>query len=458
MIFSVVGVLQLIVIVYFLLGYVTTNSGKQDVLEDVKLLKPEGEGDPTAGKGTASRMANNNLPQEENKVPKDNKVVSYMRPDIIPKKTAIATTITTTTPSAVIEDPHQSSYNIKYRGMSSIVESGKYTPSDDWLQQRQEWLNSPLREKPRPPALNWDAVAKSKPKFPSLEKLNSIYETVEMMYIAETQKNLNGEGQNGLFTLMSSTDKQHCLDNLGHGVGEQVGIFSCHGQGGSQAWKFTDGRLCQTAVKKSVCLTIVNQNKGKSNEDPNYVVEFQPKRMLDDSSGIIDAQLWDMKMKTVHGDISIKSRTSLGGNEGLCLVAEEAGFDGSIPVVGVCSCDKANIWSKSMIQNQRRSAVSNVDPDYEEYAFNKPLSMTIGTHREEADKRPPQCSVGESANDEVGLYDPHSEVLPTVSVIIAFVNEEFYTLMRTVWAVLQESPVHLLHEVLIVDDGSDEEM
>ena len=54
---------------------------------------------------------------------------------------------------------------------------------------------------------------------------------------------------------------------------------------------------------------------------------------------------------------------------------------------------------------------------------------------------------GFAGSDEVGKYDPTSESLPTASVVIAFVNEEFYTLMRTVWAVLQESPPHLLHEV-----------
>jgi hypothetical protein len=66
--------------------------------------------------------------------------------------------------------------------------------------------------------------------------------------------------------------------------------------------------------------------------------------------------------------------------------------------------------------------------------------------------RPPHCRPapprpGLAANDAVDKYDPNSESLPTASVIIAFVNEEFYTLMRTIWAVLQESPVHLLHEV-----------
>ena len=60
---------------------------------------------------------------------------------------------------------------------------------------------------------------------------------------------------------------------------------------------------------------------------------------------------------------------------------------------------------------------------------------------------------GVAANDEVGKYDPASETLPTASVVIAFVNEEFYTLMRTVWAVLQETPPHLLHEVSSVGNA-----
>lgn len=41
------------------------------------------------------------------------------------------------------------------------------------------------------------------------------------------------------------------------------------------------------------------------------------------------------------------------------------------------------------------------------------------------------------------------------SVVICFYNEEFHTLIRTVHSVLDQTPVELLHEILLVDDNSD---
>lgn len=50
-------------------------------------------------------------------------------------------------------------------------------------------------------------------------------------------------------------------------------------------------------------------------------------------------------------------------------------------------------------------------------------------------------------------YDYRS--LPTTSVIIAFYNEGWSTLLRTVHSVLETSPDILLKEVVLVDDYSD---
>lgn len=50
-------------------------------------------------------------------------------------------------------------------------------------------------------------------------------------------------------------------------------------------------------------------------------------------------------------------------------------------------------------------------------------------------------------------YDYHS--LPTTSVVIAFYNEAWSTLLRTVHSVLETSPDVLLKEVVLVDDYSD---
>jgi len=45
--------------------------------------------------------------------------------------------------------------------------------------------------------------------------------------------------------------------------------------------------------------------------------------------------------------------------------------------------------------------------------------------------------------------------MPTASVVIIFHNEAWSALMRTVHSVVNRSPPHLLHEVILLDDKSD---
>lgn len=45
--------------------------------------------------------------------------------------------------------------------------------------------------------------------------------------------------------------------------------------------------------------------------------------------------------------------------------------------------------------------------------------------------------------------------LPSASVVICFYNEALSALLRTVHSVLDRTPTHLLHEIILVDDNSE---
>lgn len=78
--------------------------------------------------------------------------------------------------------------------------------------------------------------------------------------------------------------------------------------------------------------------------------------------------------------------------------------------------------------------------------FNQYASDRISLHRSlGADTRPPECT------EQKFSRCPR---FPTTSVIIAFHNEAWSTLLRTVYSVLLTSPAVLLEEIILVDDAS----
>ncbi|RWS11020.1 polypeptide N-acetylgalactosaminyltransferase 11-like protein [Dinothrombium tinctorium] len=83
---------------------------------------------------------------------------------------------------------------------------------------------------------------------------------------------------------------------------------------------------------------------------------------------------------------------------------------------------------------------------YRKYAFNVLVSERIGFHRIIPDTRHSLC--------KKQTYSPLN-ILPSASVIICFYNEHFTTLMRTVFSVIERSPEPLLHEIILVNDFSD---
>ncbi|XP_005400615.1 PREDICTED: polypeptide N-acetylgalactosaminyltransferase 14 isoform X2 [Chinchilla lanigera] len=83
------------------------------------------------------------------------------------------------------------------------------------------------------------------------------------------------------------------------------------------------------------------------------------------------------------------------------------------------------------------------DDPYKLYAFNQRESERISSNRAVPDTRHPRCS----------LLVYHIELPPT-SIIITFHNEARSTLLRTIRSVLNRTPMHLIQEIILVDDFS----
>jgi len=88
-----------------------------------------------------------------------------------------------------------------------------------------------------------------------------------------------------------------------------------------------------------------------------------------------------------------------------------------------------------------------IDEGWRTNAFNQYVSDLISLHRSLPDLRNEWCK-----DPERTLPD-----LPQTSVILTFHNEAFSTLMRSVHSILDRSPAGLVKEILLVDDGSDQE-
>ncbi|XP_041281069.1 polypeptide N-acetylgalactosaminyltransferase 14 [Onychostruthus taczanowskii] len=84
------------------------------------------------------------------------------------------------------------------------------------------------------------------------------------------------------------------------------------------------------------------------------------------------------------------------------------------------------------------------DP-YRLHAFNQRESERIPSDRAVRDTRHHRCTT---------LH--YSQDLPPTSVVITFHNEARSTLLRTIRSVLNRTPVHLVHEIILVDDFSDD--
>ena len=85
------------------------------------------------------------------------------------------------------------------------------------------------------------------------------------------------------------------------------------------------------------------------------------------------------------------------------------------------------------------------------HGFNQPLSDSLSLDRPTPDLRPAGCTSLDYYRNKDVLDD-----LPTTSVIFVFCDELLSTLLRSIHSVLNRSPPKLLHEIVLVNDGSRE--
>ena len=95
-------------------------------------------------------------------------------------------------------------------------------------------------------------------------------------------------------------------------------------------------------------------------------------------------------------------------------------------------------------ENLPEDIQAEVDQSNEKYKFNEFVSRLIPLDRELKDYRTDECR---TANYSVNL--------PKVSIILSFYNEPFTMVMRTIYSILNRSPLDLIEEILLVDDCSD---
>lgn len=102
-------------------------------------------------------------------------------------------------------------------------------------------------------------------------------------------------------------------------------------------------------------------------------------------------------------------------------------------------------WGRASKLQLNEGELKQQEELIERYAINIYLSDRISLHRHIEDKRMYECKAKKF----------HYRSLPTTSVIIAFYNEAWSTLLRTIHSVLETSPAVLLKEIILVDDLSD---
>ncbi|KFB51138.1 AGAP012253-PA-like protein [Anopheles sinensis] len=103
-----------------------------------------------------------------------------------------------------------------------------------------------------------------------------------------------------------------------------------------------------------------------------------------------------------------------------------------------------HLGSAVKIDLSDRAVASLVETSIKRHGFNEYAATLMSLRRILPDLRDAQCK---------GI-DPEALRLTKTSIVIVFFNEPWSVLVRTVHSVLDNTPPHLIHEILLVDDCS----
>ncbi|XP_062239364.1 probable polypeptide N-acetylgalactosaminyltransferase 8 [Platichthys flesus] len=99
-------------------------------------------------------------------------------------------------------------------------------------------------------------------------------------------------------------------------------------------------------------------------------------------------------------------------------------------------------WGQELSEEEQREA----EMLFKRYGYNAFLSDRLPLNREIPDTRPPRCA-----------EKKYPAALPTVSVILIYLDEALSILKRAIRSIIDKTPAHLLKEIILVDDHSSNE-
>ncbi len=106
------------------------------------------------------------------------------------------------------------------------------------------------------------------------------------------------------------------------------------------------------------------------------------------------------------------------------------------------------LWAREDNDHKKYVTQRGVCDGY--FAYNHTVGNNLAVNRDIWDTRPKDCRTLFQELD----YD----TLPSVSVVIPFHNEPLASILRTIYSVINRSPKQVLKEIILVDDGSTEDM